>query len=343
MSTTDDNNTAGSSDEEITSNKKECTSCEQNNVDSITEGIYSIAALDDKSKCANCGKEGNRDDMNTCNKCKSVKYCNAACKKKHRSKHKKACERRAAERAAELHDEKLFKDANPKECPICMIPMPIETNTSTFKSCCGKIICDGCIHSMKMTEGETGLCPFCRTPRASTFKEEIIRIHKLIDKGNADANFMLAGAYSSGDGGLPQDHERAIELNLKAGELGCAAGYYNLGVAYRDGKGVEADKKKAMHYWELAAMMGDVNARYNIGVEEQETGNIERAMKHWIITAKAGDTSSLDAVKSGYTYGIITKDEYANTLRAYHERQKDMNSDERGKAKEMGRYGELVG
>jgi len=37
------------------------------------------------SVCANCGKEGSSDEINnTCNKCKQVKYCNAACKKKHR-------------------------------------------------------------------------------------------------------------------------------------------------------------------------------------------------------------------------------------------------------------------
>ena len=47
--------------------------------------------------CANCGKEGDGDSMNTCNKCDLVQYCNAACKKKHKSKHKKKCERRAAE------------------------------------------------------------------------------------------------------------------------------------------------------------------------------------------------------------------------------------------------------
>ena len=41
--------------------------------------------------CANCGKEGS-DITNTCNKCQSVMYCNAACKKKHRHKHKKQCE-----------------------------------------------------------------------------------------------------------------------------------------------------------------------------------------------------------------------------------------------------------
>jgi len=37
------------------------------------------------SVCANCGKEGSSDEINNiCNKCKMVKYCNAACKKKHR-------------------------------------------------------------------------------------------------------------------------------------------------------------------------------------------------------------------------------------------------------------------
>ena len=66
--------------------------------------------------CANCDKEVS--NINICNKCKAATYCNAACKKKHRHKHKQECERRVAElreeqlererRAAELHDEKLL-------------------------------------------------------------------------------------------------------------------------------------------------------------------------------------------------------------------------------------------
>jgi len=113
---------------EITSSKEECTSCEQNNVDSITEGINSVAVRDDASKCASCGKEGKNGDMNNCNKCKSVKYCNAACKKKHRKKHKKACERRVAE----LHDEQLFKEVEPEECPICFLTLPHTRLTHQF-------------------------------------------------------------------------------------------------------------------------------------------------------------------------------------------------------------------
>ena len=101
MSTTDDNNEqysgGGGGGEEMISNTKTSTSCEQNDVDNITEEINDMAMQDDVSTCANCGKEGNSNDMNTCNKCKEVKYCNVVCKKKHRSKHKKKCERRVAE------------------------------------------------------------------------------------------------------------------------------------------------------------------------------------------------------------------------------------------------------
>ena len=81
--------------------------------------ITCTAAKDVVDVCVNCGKEGN--DLNICNKCQMVLYCNAACKKKHRSKHKKKCERRVAE----LHNEALFNQPPPREdCPICFLRLP---------------------------------------------------------------------------------------------------------------------------------------------------------------------------------------------------------------------------
>ena len=311
---------------EIISTNKECTS--YNNVDTITEGIKSVS-MRDVSTCASCGKEGNSHDMNTCNKCKMVKYCNAACKKKHRSKHKKACERRVAE----LHDEQLFKDPPPREeCPICLLTMPHKTNTSVFMPCCGKRICNGCIYAMKMSEAKD-LCAFCRTPPVTSDEEHIRRVKKLMEKRNAGAFNHLAGCYSQGIVGLPQDYQKANELCLKAGELGCAVAYYNLGNSYRDGEaGVERDDKKAQHYWELAAMGGSVSARYNLGVVEGQAGNHHRAYKHYVLAARAGHDYSLDIVKDCFMSGFISKDEYARTLRAYHERQKEMKSDARDMA-----------
>jgi len=227
MSTSDDNGQQGGGGDITTSKKEECTSCEQNNVDYITEE-NSVVMLDVKSECANCGKEGNSDDMNTCNKCKSVKYCNAACKKKHRTKHKKKCDRRVAE----LHDKQLFKEPPPREeCPICFLSLLYGRQTESFMSCCGKVICAGCIVAMRMSEAKD-LCAFCRTPPASSDADIIKRLKKLMDKGNANAFYTLGVAYSKGDLGLTQDHQKANELYLKAGKLGCANGYYNLGNSY---------------------------------------------------------------------------------------------------------------
>ena len=296
-------------------------------IDAVVEDFTNMSVAGD-GICASCGKEGNSDDMNTCNKCKMVKYCNAACKKKHRKKHKKACEKRVAE----LHDEQLFKDPPPREeCPICMLPLLHERYASNFMTCCGKIICGGCINAIMMRE-ETDICPFCRTLDATSNKEHIERTKKLIEKGNAEAFNHLAGYYADGDLYLVQDMAKANELYLKAGELGCADAYFNLGFAYSHGQGMERDFKKAEYYWELAAMSGDVQARHSLGILELKAGNKHRAMKHWILAAKAGKEDALHNVKVGFINGYLTKDEYANILRAYHDRQKEMKSDAREEA-----------
>ena len=164
---------------------------EEKNVINDTHTIRAI------TKCANCGKEGGVS-MNTCNKCDLVKYCNAACKKKHKSKHKKKCERRAAE----LFDEKLFKEPPPREdCPICMMPPPVyergNYTGTTFHTCCGKRICSGCIYAM-VESGAKDLCPFCRTPKSMSNEETIGRVKKLMEKGNGRAFCMLASYYANG-------------------------------------------------------------------------------------------------------------------------------------------------
>jgi TPR repeat protein len=300
-----------------------------NNKADISEALSSLNIKGaELLQCSNCGKGGDGDSMNSCNKCDLVKYCNAACKKKHKSKHKKKCERHVAE----LYDEKLFKEPPPYEdCPICMLPLPLAADQITFESCCGKYICRGCIYAMDESEGGDSLCAFCRTPCAESEEEIVKRIMKLTEKGNADAIKQLAGYYDRGRMGMTQNWAKANELYLKAGELGCAEAYYNLGIAYDNGYGVEIDMKKAKHYWELAAMNGHVIARNNLGCIEGEAGNHLRAMKHFILAAKAGYKQSLEAVKAGYTHGFVTKDEYANTLRAHQKSQDEMKSEARDK------------
>jgi len=285
--------------------------------------------------CANCGKgEEDSNKLKTCTACLSVKYCSRECQAAHRPQHKKECKKRAAE----IYDEKLFKEPpSPEDCPICMLTLPINASQSSFFSCCGKLICNGCIHAMKMSEGKD-LCPFCRMPMAISNEGNIKRLYKLMDKGNADAYYCLGNQHAQGLNDIPQDWNKATELYLKAGELGCSTGYYNLGNSYYHGQGVVMNKKKAEHYFELAAMNGYISARNNLGCMEWEKGNQHRAMKHFILAAGSGHKDSLETVKSGFMRGLVTKDDYANTLRAYHERQKEMKSDERDKAAVSGWY-----
>ena len=294
-----------------------------------------MATEDTIANCANCGKgEENSSDLKACTACKLVKYCNRECQIAHRPLHKRACKKRAAE----IHDEELFKEHPPPEdCPICFLPLPVDVGEMIFKSCCGKLICDGCILAMNKEaygRGKLRLCAFCREPAPSSAEDEVKGIKNLIEVNNANAFYNLAGYYARGDGGMPQDWAKANELLLKAGELGCAEAYFNLGVLHDTGRGVEMDKKKAIHYFEFAAMNGNVKARRNLGCVEFDAGNYHRAIKHFILAAKAGYKKSLDDVKEEYERGMVTKDEYAKTLRAYQKIQDEMKSDDRDRARE---------
>ena len=162
---------------------------------STTNNVDNIMAT-----CAACGKEGSKESMNICNKCKMVHYCNLACKKKHKSKHKKKCEKHAAK----LHEEALFQEPPPREeCPICLLSLPLKSSESYFKSCCGKIICNGCTIAMiregvgrGKTKQEDHLCPYCRAPPHSSEEVLIKRLKKLMENGNAHAFNMLGLCYA---------------------------------------------------------------------------------------------------------------------------------------------------
>ena len=95
--------------------------------------------------CANCGKgEESIGGLKACMACKLVKYCSRDCQKAHRSQHKKECRKRAAE----LHEEALFKQPPINEdCPICFLRLPSMDTGWKYMSCCGKMLCSGCIHA----------------------------------------------------------------------------------------------------------------------------------------------------------------------------------------------------
>ena len=87
--------------------------------------------------------------------------------------------------------------------------------------------------------------------------------------------------------------------------------------------------KRATHFFELAAMGGEAIARHNLGVNEENAGNIERAVKHWTISAGAGLDNSLEEIKECFMHGLVTKADFEKALRAHKESKDEMRSDQR--------------
>jgi len=262
-------------------------------------------------------------------------YCNAACKKKHRKKHKKQCERRVAE----LHDEKLFKQPPPMDdCPICMIRLPSLESGRAYMACCGKEICRGCTHAFQSRAAKAGrskeddICPFCRTPTPDSDEETVKRYEKRIELDDPLGIYNLGCRYAHGTLGLLQNIAKAFELWHRAAELDSAAAHSCIGYSYKYGEGVERDDKKAIYYNELAAMMGDVEARHNLGVDEYKECNFNRALRHWIIAIKDGNSGTLKCIKMLYSNGDATKDDYAKALRSYQAYLDEIKSDQRDEA-----------
>ena len=274
--------------------------------------------------CANCGV-AEVDDIKLdtcCDGCDLVKYCRDKCMEEHREQHDEDCKKRKVE----LHDKKLFRQPSGTylgECPICFLPMPIDPQKSTFKSCCSKHICDGCEYADIKSNGGNR-CPFCREPTAADDEENKKRTMERI-KANDPAAMCNMGTERYHEG----DHDGAIEYWTKAAELGDVVAHNQLGYMYGEGKGVEKDAEKAVYHLEKAAIGGHTTARYNLGEYEEENGNMERAVKHFIIAANIGDDDSMKELWGYYKNGYITKEDLEATLRTHKAAIDEMKSPER--------------
>jgi hypothetical protein len=275
---------------------------------------------------SNCGAaEVNNIKLEECTDCcQSVRYCGDKCREEHQELHSEECKKRQAE----LHERKLFEQPDSfylGECPLCFLPLPIDMSKSILYSCCSKIICKGCRYTNRKNGGGKS-CPFCREPQPK--KGEIRkRLMKRV-KANDPAALCHMGDKCFKEG----DYDGALEYFSKAAELGDAGAHYRLGCMYWKGTGVERDEEKEVYHYEKAAIGGHHIARNNLGYYEEENGNMERAVKHYIIAANLGYDESMKALWKHYSQGDITKEELEATLRTHQAALDEMKSPERDAA-----------
>jgi TPR repeat protein len=219
---------------------------------------------------------------------------------------------------AEIRDDNLFMQPDGNhlgECPICCLPLPLDTSKAMMKTCCSKLICNGCNHANKKREIEQRLehkCPYCREPLPKTDEENNQNTMKRAKSNDPAALLEMGkGCYDEGD------IEGLVEYYSKAAELGSIQAHYNLSCMHRTGEGVEKDEKKSAHHLEVAAIGGHPNARYNLGCDEWSKGNIEKAVRHFIIGAKLGDDGALKSVKDRFAAGYVSKEDFEAALRGH--------------------------
>ena len=284
--------------------------------------------------CANCGKLGSDAvKLRNCTACRLVKYCGVDCQKAHRKQHKKACK----QRAAELKEEQLYGQGHERPegdfCPICTLPIPLPVyGHSAFNVCCMKRICNGC----NIAAQKRGMfdCAFCRTPFVGSDDGELLAmIQARVKKIDPVAIYHLGAKYCSGHLGLQKNMRRAVELWTEAAELGSIEALFSLGVAYRRGDGVQQDEATAAEFHKKAAMRGHVESRHYLGLIEGDKGNYDRAVRHFLISAKMGHTDSVEAIKKYFMAGVATKEQYTQALKGYQDAVAETKSHDRDEAK----------
>ena len=236
---------------------------------------------------------------------------------------------------AETADIDLFAPIQEKEeCPICMIPLPIKEEEIRFMTCCGKKICDGCNykhavnHIKKMTTQATQgapleerKCAFCCQSRARW--DSIKPLKKLVKKNKPYAFVQMAERYKSGDGVI-QSYTRALEMIIRAAELGDANAFAIIAIHYQEGTVVEQNESKVLEYQEVAAKKGSIGANRNA----------QLMIKHLKIVASAGYKEAMDSLMDYYKNNeLLTKAELAETLRAFQTSKNAMKSKDRDDAR----------
>ena len=238
---------------------------------------------------------------------------------------------------AEMMNEMIYSQGRERSeedsCPICTLPIPPPTDHhSVFNVCCMKRICNGCaVASKKRGMSDCAFCRSAYTPQNDA--DEVAMIQARVEKNDPVATSLLGEKYYFGKLGLQKDMRRAVGLWTEAAELGSIQALYELGVAHYEGRGVLEDNAKAVEFYKKAAMQGHVEGRYNLGCCEAEKGNYNRAVRHFLITAKMGHMNAVETIKRMFMFGIATKEQYTEALRGYQDAMEEMKSHDRDEAK----------
>ena len=241
-------------------------------------------------------------------------------------------------------DPELWKPLTPtEECPVCMVPLPLENGNCTYWACCSKRVCTACSKEHERAQRVTNMkrekkkqpplektCAFCRTPLPRNDAEEISRYEEKISKDDTRAMINLAGMYLQGAKGLRKNDEKAFELLNRAADLGSLDAIALLGqhISFGHLDNIK-DESIGREYLKDSAVKGNVHSQHSLGTILYKEGNIALAIKHWNLAAAAGQDQSMKGLWSCFNKGKLSKPDLEKALRAHKAARDEMNSEQR--------------
>ncbi|MEO9873810.1 MAG: tetratricopeptide repeat protein [Anderseniella sp.] len=144
---------------------------------------------------------------------------------------------------------------------------------------------------------------------------------KASEKGNAEAQFLLANLLRKGAKGLKSNKKNAVTLYASAADKGHAEAAYWAADAYHYGKGVKKAEIKAIGYYEKAADLGHVASKNNLGLMYLQGKGVDRdlqtAFRLFNDTSKSGNSWGQNNLGGMYEMGWGTVQDTAKALQLY--------------------------
>jgi TPR repeat protein len=147
----------------------------------------------------------------------------------------------------------------------------------------------------------------------------IALISQLAELGEASAQLDLGILYSQGRYGLEKSTDKAFQWYMRSAVQGNPSALYNMGLAYRFGRGVSADMDAAVDYFQQSYDAGFDLAGCRIGdiySEEPELLDYHLASAAYQAVLDDPESAVLAKANCGYSLGFIELRHYGNVNNA---------------------------
>ena len=229
------------------------------------------------------------------------------------------------------------------ECVLYCYPHPVKEKESTYKPCCGELICRGCIIAQHRTliigtnvkkpmkgskeeelefmtilaSEQVIVCPFCRAKEPSNPKEHLKMLWERIDEyKDPKAMVLLGDGYLKGVHGLSKNLKKSEKSYQQAYDLGDHTAAYAMANLYTE---EIPDQARMIKYLEEGVKRNNASCMNNLAVRASEFGNHEKSKRLYMMAARSGDEMAMNNLMKKYrTPGsVVSKDDLATTLRAH--------------------------